>query len=118
MAPIAGRGHFLVEDTGRYGRLVGEIVPDEAHRTIEVEVRGVNDVLERALSDHGRIDLLKLDTEGLELDTVRAIAPELLSRIGQIAIEWFGPTEGLADFRPGASRTSSTTSDEVVDYVG
>jgi FkbM family methyltransferase len=100
VAPTAGTCHFLVEDTGRYGHLVGEDDTEEALRTIEVDVRDVNDVVERTLSDHGRIDLLKLDTEGLELDTVRAISPELLPRIGQIAIEWFGTTEPLADFHP------------------
>ena len=40
------------------------------------------------LEREGRIDVLKLDTEGLELATVRAIRPELLRRIDVIYFEW------------------------------
>ncbi len=47
----------------------------------------MNDALERVLAQHGRIDVLKLDTEGSEAATVRAIRPDLLARIGRIYCE-------------------------------
>lgn len=55
--------------------------------TIDVRVEHVNDALEAVLAEHGRIDLLKLDTEGSEAATVRAIGPEILARIGRIYCE-------------------------------
>ncbi len=44
-------------------------------------------MLERALARAGEIDLVKIDTEGLELDTVRAMDPALLRRVRAVVIE-------------------------------
>lgn len=74
---------FGVEPTGRYGGI--DLDLDGA---IEVECREINDVLSAVLEREGHIDVLKLDTEGLELPTVRAIRPELLRRIDSIYFEW------------------------------
>jgi FkbM family methyltransferase len=82
VADHAGPVEFGVEPTGRYGGI------GLAHeRSIEVECLEINRVLDDVLAREGRIDLLKLDTEGMELDTVRAVHPELLRRIGVIYFE-------------------------------
>jgi FkbM family methyltransferase len=97
VATCAGTQAFVVEGTGRYGRLAG--TDEGAHETIDVQVLDVNDVLAQVIADHGRVDLLKVDTEGLELDTLHAIRTELRQQIGHLAIEWFGPTEPLPGYR-------------------
>jgi len=84
VADRAGTLPFVTEPTGRYGGLDrGGTTAD----TIEVKVEHVNDALEGVLAEHDRIDVLKLDTEGSEAATVRAIRPDLLERIGRIYCE-------------------------------
>jgi FkbM family methyltransferase len=83
VADRAGPVEFGVEPTGRYGG-----IGLTYERSIEVDCLEINRVLDEVLEREGRIDLLKLDTEGMELDTVRAIRPELLRRIGTVYFEW------------------------------
>jgi FkbM family methyltransferase len=83
VADRAGRVEFGVEPTGRYGG-----IGLARERSIEVDCLEINQVLEDVLAREGEIDLLKLDTEGMELQTVRAIRPELLGRIGVVYFEW------------------------------
>jgi hypothetical protein len=47
----------------------------------------INGVLERVLAREPRIDVLKVDTEGAEADTIGAIRPDLLERIDTIYFE-------------------------------
>lgn len=82
VAAAAGRVRFGTEATGRYGG-----VGVDGTGAITVDCVAVNDVLERALTRRGFVDLVKLDTEGLELDTVRAMDPALLHHVGQIVME-------------------------------
>jgi FkbM family methyltransferase len=82
VADRAGPVEFGVEPTGRYGG-----IGLTYERSIEVDCLEINSVLEDVLAREDRIDLLKLDTEGMELDTVRAIRPELLRRIGVVYFE-------------------------------
>lgn len=89
VAATGGRVRFGTEPTGRYGG-VGVTGTD----TIVVDCVAINDVIERALARTGTVDLLKLDTEGLEIDTVRAIDPTLLRRVRHIALE-AAPAEAL-----------------------
>lgn len=77
-----GRVRFSTEPTGRYG-----CVGDAGGDAIDVDCLAINDVLERALTRCGAIDLVKIDTEGLELETVRAMDPSLLRHVRTIAIE-------------------------------
>lgn len=84
VADRSGTLPFAVEASGRYGGLDrGEAVRDR----IDVRVEHVSDALRQVLEEYGRIDVLKLDTEGSEPATVRAIDPELLARIGRIYCE-------------------------------
>jgi FkbM family methyltransferase len=83
VAERAGQARFGVESTGRYGGIGLEL-----EDSIKVESLEVNAVLAEVLEREERIDILKLDTEGEELPTVRAIRPELLRRIDTIYFEW------------------------------
>jgi FkbM family methyltransferase len=96
LAPFAGRWEiaevavgdrrgpvaFGIEPSGRYGgveRPTGE--------TIQVRCIHITDALDAVLAREPWIDVLKLDTEGLEVATVRAIEPRHLARIGAIYLE-------------------------------
>ncbi len=82
---VAARGgdvNFTIEPTGRYG---GIGVPGSEQ--ISVKARAVGDLLDEVLAREGTIDVLKLDTEGLELETLYAISGEQLSRIRTIYFE-------------------------------
>ena len=83
VAEREGRVRFGVEPTGRYGG-----VGLELDGSIEVDCLEINEVLAGVLEREAVIDVLKLDTEGLELATVHAIRPELLRRINVIYFEW------------------------------
>lgn len=82
VADSSGPVSFGREASGRYGG-VG-VAADEQ---IEVDCMHIDDVLRGALEDADRIDLLKIDTEGLETRTVAAIDPDLLERIDAIVFE-------------------------------
>jgi FkbM family methyltransferase len=93
-AAVADRQGFLSfarEPTGRYGTLESASwvwnSPDRTDQ-IGVRVEHVNTVLDQAMTRHGMIDLLKIDTEGSELSTLLAIDPALRTRIRYIVIEW------------------------------
>jgi FkbM family methyltransferase len=92
---------FSIEPTGRYGGLgLGHA------ESITVRVRHIDEVLREALEEKGRIDVLKLDTEGVEARTLAAASPELLSRVRVIFAEDIGgEIEPPAGF--GASRRAS-----------
>jgi FkbM family methyltransferase len=82
VADRAGRVRFGIEESGRYGGIDRELESE-----IEVPCLDVNSVLSRVLDEVERIDVLKVDTEGAELATARAIAPEHLDRIDTIYLE-------------------------------
>lgn len=91
VGPTAGRFLFNAEPTGRYG---GLITPDYSpHYTsviehpVEIDVLAIDDVLASVLDREGRIDILKIDTEGTEIPMVMAATPDLLSRVGTIYLE-------------------------------
>jgi FkbM family methyltransferase len=82
VAATPGRAEFGVEESGRYGGIgVG------TGRSIAVDCAGVNDVLGEVLASHPTVDVLKVDTEGTELEIVRAIRPELLRRVRNLYLE-------------------------------
>jgi FkbM family methyltransferase len=78
----AGIVEFGIEPTGRYGG-----IGRPTGTTLSIPCRHINDVLTDILSREPQIDVLKLDTEGLEAATVAAIAPELLPRIKLLLYE-------------------------------
>jgi FkbM family methyltransferase len=82
VGPNGGMVAFGRESTGRYGA-VGADTSD----SIDVLCLEINGVLEEVLANEPEIDLLKIDTEGLEEPTVAAIRPEILDRIATIYFE-------------------------------
>jgi FkbM family methyltransferase len=82
VGPTEGIVDFAREETGRYGS-IDSSGPD----LIRVPCRAVNDVLTEVLELEGAIDVLKIDTEGLEPATVASIRPELLARIDTVYFE-------------------------------
>jgi FkbM family methyltransferase len=108
LAPFAGRwrlneaavadrdGHarFAVGPSGRYGSLEAE----RGH-SIEVHVRHIDSVLREVLDREGRIDVLKIDTEGSEESTLCSASPELLTRVAVVyAEDTAGAIKGLPAF--------------------
>jgi FkbM family methyltransferase len=78
----SGTADFAVEPTGKFGGLTAPY-----SERIQVECVAINDLLERVLSEHGRIDCLKIDVEGTERDLLAAVAPEHWQRIACIYAE-------------------------------
>jgi FkbM family methyltransferase len=73
---------FGIESTGRYGGLTYK-----SDETIQVDCININEALSTVLSKEGHIDILKIDTEGVEIPTVKAIDPSFANRIKRIYIE-------------------------------
>jgi FkbM family methyltransferase len=97
----SGSNSFEFENTGRYGRLVDDVNLDDgiARNTTEVEVIGISDVLASVFFDHNNLDILKIDIEGLEVEMVKAIPPNLLAKIKMIQYETW--PAGLVTLLPG-----------------
>lgn len=77
-----GQLEFGIEETGRYGG-----IGVKTDRSIVVECLEINDVLQTVIEQEGRINILKIDTEGVEIKTVEAIRPDLLDSIDNIYLE-------------------------------
>jgi FkbM family methyltransferase len=94
VAERRGTVSFGIEESGRYGGI--EVATG---RSIEVECVSVNDVLEEVFDSIPIVDVLKVDTEGTELDIVRAVRPELLRRVRTLYLEvQRRPSEELEPF--------------------
>ncbi len=92
VGPADGEVEFGWEETGRYGG-----VGAATGQTIVVKSRNSTTVLEEVIARHGRIDVLKVDIEGLE-DAVIAGIPHTLARhIGKIYVEYVFGDNPLAD---------------------
>lgn len=78
----SGKLEFGVEPTGRYGG-----IGVKTGKTITVDCLNINDVIREVLEEVKYIDVLKIDTEGLEVKTVKAIDPELAKRIKTIYLD-------------------------------
>jgi FkbM family methyltransferase len=92
VADRSGMVRFGRETSGRYGA-IGLATPD----VIEVPCVHIDEVLESVLEREGRIDILKLDTEGFENQTVAAINPDLLARIDTVYFETLEPFNPAPD---------------------
>ena len=77
-----GQVEFGIEPTGRYGGIALK-----TGQSITVSCAHINDVLQTALHTAGVVDVLKIDTEGVEIQTVEAIERAIASRISAIYLE-------------------------------
>lgn len=89
-APQAGPATFLIDPIGRYSGLADYRSSASDTVAVRVECESVEDVLRSVLAAEGRIDLLKVDTEGSEEAIVAAIPPDVRDRIGAIVHEYPG----------------------------
>lgn len=87
LAPEAGTADFLLEPVGRYSGLAEHLPAGPQHRTVQVRCEAVADALRAVVAEHGRIDLIKIDTEGSEDAIVAAIPPDLWASIGLVVHE-------------------------------
>jgi len=78
-----GASSFRFEPTGRYGSLTEKA----DGKCINVPVRNAAGILNEILETHERIDILKIDVEGLENDILSALPPEILDKIDRIYAE-------------------------------
>ncbi len=88
-----GMVSFGVESSGRYG---GIGAPYATH--IEVQCRRGQAELERILQHHPRVDVLKLDVEGMEVPIIRSLTGPVLEAIGCIMAECDGREVSLPKF--------------------
>ena len=102
VGPEQGVVEFGREPTGRYGA-VGAQTSD----ILLVPCLEINRVLAEVLDSEREVDVLKIDTEGLEAPTVAAIRPELLERITLIYFESESPAR-LHDDRFDVSFANET----------
>ncbi|MEK9627475.1 MAG: FkbM family methyltransferase [Nitrospinota bacterium] len=77
-----GTADFGFEKTGRYGGLQAN-----HSETIPVQVRRVEEILSEILEKEGRIDILKIDVEGLETEIIESLTPDILKNIDRIYAE-------------------------------
>jgi FkbM family methyltransferase len=88
-----GKSRFRQEPTGRYGALIADgksgVEDAGGGPLLDVDVEEINDVLQRAVSAHGAIDLVKIDTEGHEERTLAALSTEVLRHVRHIVVESF-----------------------------
>lgn len=77
-----GTVEFGWEDTGRYGGIGLKM-----DHSIVVESVDSNEVLRKIISDHGQIDILKIDIESFEKELVERIPDDLARRIDRLYVE-------------------------------
>jgi FkbM family methyltransferase len=73
---------FGIEESGRYGG-----IGVRTEKQIEVRCVDSNDVLRAIIAKHGKIDVLKVDIEGLESEVVARIPRRLRAKISKIYAE-------------------------------
>jgi FkbM family methyltransferase len=88
-APVS----FGIEGSGRYGG----ITRPYKHR-IDVPCRRVGDELRRIVDHHNRIDVLKIDVEGMEVPILKSLPPTELSAVAHIMAECDGREVRLPNF--------------------
>lgn len=97
LAPTAGAATFLIDPVGRYSGLADYQPGSDGKVAVEVVCEGVAEALRGVLESEGRIDLVKVDTEGSEEAIVAAIPADVRARIGEIVYEYPG---GVRHIRP------------------
>jgi FkbM family methyltransferase len=86
VAVEGGRASFMREETGRYGHLL-QVGNGPDTNLLQVDVLAAATALNEVIGREGRIDLLKIDTEGNEEAIVAAIPQETMAKIGHVYFE-------------------------------
>lgn len=95
LAPTAGAATFLIDPVGRYSGLAEYQPGSDGKVAVEVVCEGVAEALREVLGAEGRIDLVKVDTEGSEEAIVAAIPDDVRARIGEVVYEYPGGVRRL-----------------------
>jgi FkbM family methyltransferase len=82
VSDVNGEVRMGIEDSGRYGG-----IGVETGKYITVQSRNINSVLDDILSQHQRIDIIKIDIEGVEEKVINAIDAKYLDKINTIYVE-------------------------------
>lgn len=82
VANFSGSIEFGIEETGRYGGI--EV---ESETKILVNCLSINTILKELLDLHEFIDILKIDTEGSEIETIMSIDDKYFEKIKSIYVE-------------------------------
>jgi len=102
VSAFSGETSFYVENTGLYSSM------DEiAGEKITVKVVDINEILERVIKERGRVDILKIDSEGQEIPTIQAIDPKFWEYINCINI---GDAHGVEKYVPSIFKHSIVSS--------
>ena len=80
-----GKVRFGIEETGRYGGI--EV---QTNNYIEVPCRDANEILRTIVDKHNKIDVLKVDVEGMGMEEViiTRLSPDLAAKIELLLVEF------------------------------
>lgn len=90
VADYAGEARFVVEPVGRYSHLAETGETEHVGEEITVQLVEAASLIDMILSQTGRIDVLKIDIEGMEERVLRNLRGDQLRRIGRIYAEYSG----------------------------
>jgi FkbM family methyltransferase len=95
VSDFRGTAQFGIEKSGVYSTLdfVKEASEREFIDNIDCQVLHINDILEAVLAQRGRVDVLKIDSEGHELRTIQAIDPSFWPHIYCVNTDCTGAAE-------------------------
>jgi FkbM family methyltransferase len=85
---FSGEARFGLETSGVYSSL-----DLNSSQHVTCQVLHINEVLEPVIRRHGQVDVLKIDSEGHELRTLEAVAPEFWKRIRCINVDCTGGSQ-------------------------
>lgn len=87
-----GQGKLGIEESGVYSSL-----DLESEKYVQCQVLSINEVLEKVCSERNSIDVLKIDSEGHELRTLKAIDKNFWNKISVINVDIFGASKYIPD---------------------
>jgi len=100
IAISSGMSTFEFDSTGRYGRLLDVKNPEDGipRQRTQVDAMSIVDAIDAVLINFKKIDILKIDIEGLELEIVKAIPQNRLAKIKMIQYETW--PKGIVTLEP------------------
>lgn len=87
-----GQGQLGIEKSGVYSSL--DLKSEEY---VECQVLCINEILEKVCSERNNIDVLKIDSEGHELRTLKAIDKNFWNKISVINVDMFGASKYIPE---------------------
>lgn len=107
LAPTAGIAEFRVEGVGRYSGLADYYEHELDTELVTVQCDAFAEALGTVIATEGRIDLLKIDTEGSEQALLDSVPDAVLSGIPQVVYEHDGSVVDTTGAALVAARSSN-----------